>query len=114
MNVIIIETGEKKVLSIVDSESRIDFTLDFIGNHGALSDGQFAWDEEHDSYVCDQDTYDLWSKIINDHQELEDRIGELEARYGSDRVWEVLDTVGDCDLGDLAAEIKAALDEAFE
>ena len=40
------------------------YIADFAGNAGALSDGQFEWNEERDAYVCDQATYDWWAAVV--------------------------------------------------
>lgn len=113
IKVIINETGLEETLSIVDPKSNVDFVKDFIGNHGAFSDGQFTFDEEVDAYRCEQDTYDWWAKVVSDHQALEERIADLKEAHGSDRVLDVLDGVGGYDLEDVAAAVNRELDDAF-
>ena len=110
MNVLV--NGKQESLNIVDRNG-IDFTIDFIGNHGALADGQFSFNEELNAYECDQDTYEWWAKVIADHQALEDRIAKLREVHGSDAVQAVLGQVGGYDLEDLAAAINRELDAAF-
>jgi hypothetical protein len=113
MKIIINETGAVETLSIIGAKSGLNYISDFVGNQGALSDGQFVWDEDQDAYVCDQETFDWWQKVVEENQELEYRIHELKEEHGSDEVDKVLEELGSVDLGDLASEINSALSEAF-
>lgn len=113
MNIIIKETGKEKSLSIIDPRTGVDFIQDFIGNHGALIDGQFVFDEDRDAWVCDQETYDWWVKVVNDNQALNDRIYELENELGSETVQNVVQGSDATDLEDHAAAVNQSLDEAF-
>jgi len=107
----VIVNGKKEVLSLVVNGT--ECVGDFIGNYGALADGQFTYDEDQGVYLCDPETYDWWAKVVSDHQALEDRLAELRDQYGADRVRDVLASVGNYDLEDEAAAINEALDEAF-
>lgn len=112
IKVIVKETGAKETLSIT-SQDGIDYIKDFIGNYGAFNDGQFEHDDEQGAYLCNQDTFNWWSKVVNDNQALEDRIAALKEIHGSDAVGEVVANASNVDLEDLAASVNAALDEAF-
>lgn len=112
MKVIIRETRKMEQLQMLDNETGTDCTIDIIGNYGGLN-GQFVYDEESDVYHCNQDTFVWWERVLDEQQELNDRIAELKKEYGSERVQEVLEAVGDFDLEDQANEINAALDETF-
>lgn len=107
------ETGKVETLSFIDPRHNVDCVTDFIGSHGGLTDGQFTYDDDQDIYLCDQETYDWWSKVITDHQVMEERIKALCDKYGSGRVYDVVHQVADCDLEDMPAAVDAALDEAF-
>lgn len=112
MKVMIKETGKLEELNLVDDATGVDSAIDVIGNHGGL-DGQFVYDDDAGIYHCSQDTFDWWSRVLHEQQELEDRLAELRKEHGAERVQEVLEAVGDYDLEDMAAEVNAALDEAF-
>jgi len=107
----VIVNGKEEVLSLVVNGT--ECVRDFIGNYGALADGQFTYDAEQDAYLCDEYTYDWWANVVSDRQTLEDRLAELRDQYGADRVQEVLASVGSYDLEDEAAAINEALDEEF-
>lgn len=113
MQVVIKNTGVKQTLSIVDRETNVNYVRDFIGNYGGLTDGQFTYDESIDAYVCDQDTFDWWDKVISDNQQLEDRLSDLRKQHGSERVHNVIMQAGDHDLEDHAAAVNRELDETF-
>lgn len=113
MKIVIRETGNLEQLELVDSATGINWAIDLIGNYGGLIDGQFEHDSEDDVYHCTQDTFEWWSRVLHAQQELEDRLVELRNAYGSERIQEVLETVGDFDLEDQAAQVNAVLDEAF-
>ena len=113
MNIIINQTSVAKTLSIFDPKTDIDYISDFIGNTGALTDGQFIWDDDRDAYLCDQDTFDWWEKVVNDNQELEDRIYALVNEHGSEEVYAVINDAGNFDPEDYAANINQILDDAF-
>ncbi len=117
MRIKIRETGEIQELSIVDNHG-IDWTYDFLGNLGALSDGQFveALDSEGwalDYYIADQSTYDWWSRVIADQQRLSNRIASLAVEHGIESVNEIIQYEGSVDIEDEAAYIHGLLDEAF-
>lgn len=113
MKVTIRKTEEHHTLSLVDPSSGIDWIADFIGNHGALADGQFERDDETGGYLCDQLTYDWWAEVIADNQALEDWLHALRAERGADAVNAIVAAAGNVDLEDLAAAVNAALDEKF-
>lgn len=109
MNVIV--NGKQETLELV--VNGVNCTQDIIGNHGALSDGQFTYDEDQDAYVCDQDTFDWWDRVLTDQQSLENRIAELKEEHGFEKVQGVLDRVGHYELEDIAAAVNKELDETF-
>jgi len=113
MKIIIKETYAIETLSIIDPKSGVDYISDFIGNTGALIDGQFEWDEDRDAYVCDQETFDWWSTVVTANQALDDRINALVQEHGSETVYEVIHAAGSVDLEDHAPNVNQALDEAF-
>lgn len=113
MKIIIKETSSVETLSIINPKSGVDYISDFIGNTGALFDGQFEWDEDRDAYVCDQGTFDWWDTVVMANQELEDRIYELVKEHGSEAVYEAIYAAGSTDLEDHAANVNQALDESF-
>ncbi len=111
MKTIIKESGVEKVLSYVTNG--IDWAKDFIGNHGAFADGQFAYDSEKDVYLCEKETYDWWEKVFADHEQLESRIEELKEIHGCEAVDKVIQLAGQVDLEGSASAINKELDEAF-
>ena len=113
MKIIIKETQKIETLSIIDPKTGVDYIADFVGNAGALIDGQFEWNEEFDAYICDQETYDWWEEVISDNQELDNRIHELAKVHGSEAVHNAICEAGSIDLEDHAANVNRALDEAF-
>lgn len=114
MKVKIKETGKSEDLSLI-AESGICWAQDLIGNHGALTDGQFDYDEEIGEYLCSQDTYDWWRDYLTAQQKADDRVAALKKEHGSDAVFEVLSAanVGYNDLVDQPGAIMAALNTAF-
>lgn len=113
MDITIKETGESKTLSIIDPRTGVNWVQDFIGNTGALNDGQFRYDDETGSYECTQETYDWWVKVADEHETLSSRIEELAADYGREAVETVVLSVNANDLETEPAMINQALDEAF-
>lgn len=111
----VIVNGVEKNLSITDTNG-IDFTKDFIGNWGALSDGQFTWNEEANAYFADEYTFDWWSKAIDRELSNMNKIAELKEIHGSAKVDEVIQTAaeGYNDLEDIQNAIAKALDELEE
>lgn len=113
MEIIIRETGKCETLSIIDNKTGVDYINDFVGNHGALDDGQFDFDADRGVYVCNQETFEWWDAVAADHQKLECRINALINEHGSEAVREVIEAAGSFELEDYAANINNALDDAF-
>lgn len=113
MKILIKETSETKTLSIIDPKSGCDYISDLIGNEGALNDGQFSWGEDHDAYLCEQDTFDWWDAVVTANQALNYRIHDLVQDHGVEAVYKVIHAAGSVDLEDHAANVNQALDEAF-
>lgn len=114
MNIIIKETNATETLSIIDSRTNVNYVSDFIGNTGDLDNGQFVYDEDQDAYICDQDTFDWWEKVLADHQEVDDRIKSLSDQFGVDEINHIISKANVfADLEDQPAFINNALDEAF-
>ena len=115
MKIIIKETSAIETLSIIDPKSGFDYIYDLIGNTGALSDGQFVWNEDRNAYVCTQETFDWWYAVVTAHQSLDNRIHKLVQEHDSETVIragsvDLVDLVG---LAYLAMNVNQALDEAF-
>ena len=113
MKIIIKETSAVQELSIIDPKSGVDYIGDFIGNTGALFDGQFEWDYDLDAYVCTQETFDWWDTVVTDNQLLDDRIHDLIQEHDLETVYKVVYAADTIDLEDHAASVNQALDEAF-
>lgn len=107
----VIVNGIEKHLNIVN-ENGIDFTKDFIGNWGALSDGQFTWSEEG-AYVADEDTFEWWRKAIEREVSNTDKIAELKEIHGSEKVDEIVNDAacGYNDLEDIQSAIANAINK---
>lgn len=107
------ETKSYAKLSIIDPKTDQDFIKDFIGNHGALIDGQFDYDEELDAYVCSEDTFNWWYWVVEENQALRHRINEIidDLKVDSEKVHSVVYDASLCDLEDLASNTNKALDD---
>lgn len=114
------ETGEKKSLSIIDQKSGIDFTVDFIGNSGALADGRFVYDHEEELYVCSQAEYEWWRDTIVEEENASAYADRLKEEYSDDEeklalIDEIInDTADGCCEYSCASSIYENLKEAFE
>lgn len=113
MQIIINETNAHETLTMNHPGTDVDCVTDFVGNNGALADGQFVRDDDADAYRCDQETYEWWARVISEHEALEERIYELRDEHGWDAVQDAIGNAADCDLEDIPANVNAALDEAF-
>ncbi|GIV81740.1 MAG: hypothetical protein KatS3mg051_1094 [Anaerolineae bacterium] len=113
MRVYVPDSGLEATLSIVDPDTGVNYAQDFIGNAGALSDGQFVFSEEHGAYLCSSETLEWWVEVLEEYQALEDRIHSLERMHGWERVQRVLDEVPAADLEDYPGRANTALDKEF-
>jgi len=77
MRVKITETGKIESLNIYTSDG-IDWTFDFIGNLGALDDGQFIQNENEYCWECNQETFDWWRGHIKNYDTMQGMITEIE------------------------------------
>ena len=125
------ETGEIKVLSITNSDG-IDYIGDFIGNSNGFVNGNFVSQSEiYQECPCDdgcknccgnwdyetsQENFDWWSNVVDAHQEMEDRIEELNEEYGIDVVhkWLADEGAWNVDLEDQPSNINESLDRFVE
>ena len=110
MNVFIKETKQIKTLSIIDPKTGVDWIRDFIGNH---ENGQFTYDDELDVFICDQENFNWWEKVVDDNQTLAYKKQELIEKYGYDAIYKAIDGEGCVDLEDYASCINQVLDEVF-
>jgi len=114
MQVQIKETNEIKELTLNDPKTNTDYVVDFIGNTGALDDGQFFdYDDDTETYTATRETFDWWETVVGDNQALEDRLHELRQEHGIESVHNAIGEAGNCDLEDMAANMNTALDENF-
>lgn len=113
MDIIIKETGKIETLSIIDSKTGVDYIADFIGNTGALTDGQFVLDEDSNAYICDQATFDWWLDVVTNNQAINERINTLSKEHGVEVVLDAVSEAGGVDLENYAGCAEHALDEAF-
>jgi len=113
MKITIKETGETKELSFINPKSGVNHASDLIDHQGAFVDGQFEQEKGSNTYVCSQDTFDWWHKVVTDNQLLEYRIHNLIEEHGMEVVHDILDKASNVELEDHAAEVNQALDEEF-
>ena len=113
MKIRIEETNESRELTLNDPKTKTDYVVGFIGNTGALDDGQFEYDDDTEVYTTTQENFDWWQNVVKDNQKLEDRLHELRQEHGIESVHDAIGESGNCDLGSLAANINQALDEVF-
>ncbi len=67
MNIRIKESGKIEELNIIDPKTRLDYSIDFIGNTGAFSDSSFSYDVESGEYTCNQNTFNWWDSVCKVH-----------------------------------------------
>ena len=95
------ETGVIETLAIIDPRTGCDYIFDFMGNTGAFT-REFEKTDENADFAISQADYDWWAKVVADNQALENRIAELAAEHGYDRVMDVVISIS-CDLAANAA-----------
>lgn len=115
MKIKIKETNEIVTLRYTDRNSGVNNIADLIGNHGGFGsdEHQFEHDAERGVYIASRDTVEWWEKVAADMEALDERIDELKLEHGSDAVYDAIQHVNSVDLEYHAAEVHAALDEAF-
>ena len=113
MKITIKETGKQKELSMIDEQNGTDSIADFIGNNGGFLDGQFEFDAESDTYLCDQGTFDWWKKMVENYKTMESKIAAYKVRYGGEEVdhWLHKTHAFDCDLEDQPNSVGLALSQ---
>ena len=93
MKIKIKETGKIENLSIIDPKSGVNWISDFIGNADGFAQFEKEIDEDGDAteyWICDQSTFDWWDKVVDEYQNLEDRIEEMKNEYGRDLVDQIV------------------------
>lgn len=108
MKVRIIESGKMEELVIVDPRTGMEWADDFIGNTGALNDGQFAWTENDDLYEVSQDNFDWWEKVMAEYKAADDAKYGLESELDSDErevFWNDIYSACECALEDMPSRI---------
>lgn len=103
---IFLVNGKELTLEMRD-ENGVDWSGDFIGNthHGMESDGD-------GNYICSQEDYEWWDRVIDDHVSMNEMIDEYKARYGSDEIDNYLQECSafDVDIEDQPGSVRTALD----
>ena len=106
MKIIIIETRSTETLSLIDRKTGEDYIADFVAGYDDISQ------DEEGQLVCETHyAFDWWKKVIEDRQELEDRLDDMREKYGREAVYKVIEDFPQVDLEDEAREFNAALDE---
>jgi len=115
MKIIIKETNETKMLSIIDPKTGLDWISDFVGNTGATSDGQFEWNDDLDAYVCDKYTYEWWEKLTTSAQKAGNRLYEIRIASGDNAANEIIEDASVYnDLDDFYNQINNVIDAIEE
>ncbi|MFC3167810.1 hypothetical protein [Paracoccus fontiphilus] len=113
MEIIIKATDAVEYLEIISPRTGLNYIEDFIGNTGALVNGEFTWDEEREAYLADQKVFDWWQEMVTIFQALEYRLHDLREEHGEEAVWNVTQTIDDPELPYFAGALNAALDAKF-
>lgn len=85
MDVLIRETGVLENLTLLDANTGLDYLDDLV-----VDDPNMIRDFEAGIYLCDQETYNWWANVVDQHQTLNCRIKALVEEHGSERVYNSL------------------------
>jgi len=112
MDVRINETGKIESLVITDRSSGVNWAADLVGNAGAFDDGQFVYDDDAEIRTCDQATFDWWRDYIAATERADDRVEDLAAEFGRNKIRDVVASACDgAEFSDIPSATIAALDE---
>lgn len=92
MDVKIIETGETGHLSIIDTETGVNWINDLMGNHGELPETETdedGWDTGF--YLMSQEDFDWWADLTDRYQAANDRYNALLNCVSNDKYKQLLD-----------------------
>ncbi len=113
MQVRIKETGAVNTLSIIDPKTGCDYIADYIGNTGALNDGQFTRSEIDEMQECDTETYAWWVSQVERQTAANERMAALAEKHGSDAVFAALQDAYSGEFESEPEEAMAAMDAEF-
>lgn len=115
MNVRIIKTKEVKELGIIDAASGQDYIADFIGNTGAMNDGQFVWFEEDDMYETTLENFEWWERVSGAYEKADqvqyDFVNALEDEDEKEKFLSAVQDACNCDLEDMGGAIMSVVNE---
>ena len=106
MEIRIKETGEIEELTIIDPKTGIDWSEDLVGD-----DDNITFDGDH--IMCDQETYDWWTDLIERYQAADNRLHEIRTGMDNDareRLGEFLEQIAGCDLENYPEVLEDMLD----
>lgn len=72
----IIETGELKELTITDPKTRLDWSVDILGNYEAFDGYEEDTDHSPGLPVMHQDTYDWWAVLLPRYESADEAVNE--------------------------------------
>lgn len=107
MKIIIQETNEAKILTLIDPVSGVNWVHDFISPTPVFTNGYLTWDKTLEAYVCKQATYDILIEIISAKQKMDSKLHTLKERFGAEIVDQVMAEV----RNDYDEMMKASGDE---
>lgn len=93
-----IDERELKFLALIDPSTGAYLERAMLESEGALSDGQFVYNAEHDLYDCDEGTYEWWRDRLAEWQDFYDVKHRLVQAHGTAAVDAVLSQCDDWDL----------------
>ena len=103
MRIIIEETKQIEILSIIDPKQGTDWIGDMLGNADALGE----YDEENDAYNMSQEDYDWWADYVDSYQKADDKLNE----YDLDAQQEIIEIMGDVEFNDYPEYLMSAIAE---
>ncbi|WP_152638684.1 hypothetical protein [Marinobacter santoriniensis] len=102
-----------KFLELIDHKTGENWVTGFIGNQGALIDGQFSERDGYGYYVADAETFEWWDNVVSDFQSLDDYIDDLKIEHGSNAVSDAINAFDCCDIEDMPRGLRKHLDDWF-
>ena len=106
MEIRIKETWEIEELTIIDPKTGIDWAADLVGD-----DDNITFDDDH--IMCDQETYDWWTDLIERYQAADNRLHEIRTGMDNDareRLGEFLEQIAGCDIENYPEVLEDMLD----
>lgn len=105
MEILVRELGAVEELNLIDPETKIDWSSDFV------VDDAIIFSSHSGVRLCSLETFLYWQNAVEKRQEISDRLHALKGSFSNHEIWDAIYSLPETDLEDWLLNALEAVED---